>query len=185
MGIKTKLLARLLFSADERRILASATRTSRKAERTLFGYNKKILIAVSIMAMLCVSIASAVVYLTQTVNMSFRLKVTYGLAVEDASNIAQASISYGEFDFSQKKNASNIDHLKNLSTEAIIVRYVVTVPSGWSVKVYDSQTTVWLSTDSKTIAYGSTMFLRVELCAPSSGQSTPQVGSIAFNVVDA
>ena len=185
MSLKTKILGRLLFSKAEREILKSANRTSRKAERALFGYNKKTLIALFLAVCLCVSVASALIYTFKTVDMSFRLKVSYSLAVEDASNAAQIAIAFGEFDFSEKKTATNIDHLRNLSTEPILVRYVLTLPSGWSAQINKTIDVVWLPSESVSIAYGSTQYLRISLIAPSSGQSTPQIGSIAFNVVDA
>lgn len=157
------------------------------AHKPRFHFTPKLTKFFVVLALLSViSVATAVVYFNQTLNMSFKLKTTWQLAIEDVSNVAQTFIAFGEFDFNQKKNATNIDHIRNTATELIKVRYSVTLSdSSWSIKLYDSATSVWLQSDAKTIAYGSTMFLRIELTAPSSGQSTPQSGSVTFTIVDA
>lgn len=186
MSLRTRLFGRLLFSKEERATLRRAEHTSRHAKRVLYGLN--VPIGAILVVLLLGAMAYAVVYYSQQVSMTFNLKATWQISVEDVSNVAQTSIAYGEFDFSQKKNASNINHLRNMATEAIIVRYVVSVPSGWAITVYlgsGASSTIWLSTDSLSMAYSSTQIIRIQLTAPSSGQSTPQVGSVTFNVVDA
>jgi len=184
MSIKTRLFARLLFSKEERQILHRARKTSARGKRILYGIN--IPIGAVLVVMLLGALAYAVVYYNTQLNMTFKLQSQFGLKVEDASNVELTSIAWGEFAYGETKTAS-IDHLRNTSTEPIIVRYSVSLSdASWSVHIILMPSLIeWQPSDAQNIGYGSTLEIQIRLTAPASGQSLPQSGSITFSIVDA